>query len=110
MHPVIVRCLEPGSSCLPPPISKKRNRPRTTRIRKQERPRKKEAKCSNMWGRQESHNKRSCRTANDNMASQEGEDSDSEVQAEEVLETIIVWVLIQRCGNRECRRRQWIEP
>ena len=25
MHPVIVRCLEPGSSCLPPPISKKRN-------------------------------------------------------------------------------------
>ena len=34
IHPVIVRDLEPGPGCLPPLISKKRGRPKTTRIRK----------------------------------------------------------------------------
>src|SRR3981081_3154462 len=45
IHPVIVRDLEPGPGCLPPLISKKRGRPKTTRIRKQERHQKKK-KCS----------------------------------------------------------------
>jgi hypothetical protein len=36
MHPVIVRDLEPGPGCLPTLISKKRGRPQTTRIRKEE--------------------------------------------------------------------------
>jgi hypothetical protein len=92
MHPVIVRDLEPGPRCLPPLISKKRGRPKTTRIRKQERPQKKKTKCSNSWCRQEGHNKRSCRTVNDNVALEQGEDSDPEVEAEEVSEAIIVEV------------------
>jgi hypothetical protein len=34
IYPVIVRDLEPGPGCLPPLISTKRGRPKTTRIRK----------------------------------------------------------------------------
>lgn len=49
MHPVIVRDFEPGPGCLPPLISKKRGRPKTTRIRKQEKFQKKKTKCSNSW-------------------------------------------------------------
>ena len=48
-----------------------------------------------MWGRQESHNKRSCRTANGNILRLQGEDSDTKVKPEEVLEAIIVEDLVQ---------------
>jgi hypothetical protein len=48
MYPVIVRNLEPGPGCLPPLISKKRGRPKTTRIRKQDSYRRKKARCSNL--------------------------------------------------------------
>jgi len=48
MHPVIIRELEPGLGCLPPLISRKRGRPKTTRIRKRERYQKKKTKCSNL--------------------------------------------------------------
>ena len=47
MHPISVRDLEPGLGCLPPLISRKRGRPKTTRIRKRERQQKKKTKCSN---------------------------------------------------------------
>jgi hypothetical protein len=80
IHPVIVRDLEPGPGCLLPLISKKRGRPKTTRIRKQDRHQKKKTRCSNFWCRQEGHNKRSCRTANDNRVLAQREDSDTEVE------------------------------
>lgn len=66
---VIVRNLELGPGCLPPLISKKNGRPKTIRIRKQERYRKKKTRYSNLWCIQEGHNKRSCRTANDSRIS-----------------------------------------
>jgi hypothetical protein len=106
MHPVIVRDLEPGPGYLPPLISKKRGRLNTSRIRKQEMPQKKRTKCSYSRYRQEGHNKRSCRTANDNMALEQGEDSDPEVEAEEVSEAIIAGVPIRSRGSRERRRRE----
>jgi hypothetical protein len=106
IHPVTVRDLEPGPGCLPPLISKRRGHPKTTRIRKQKRPHKKKTKCSNLWYRQEGHNKRSCRTANDNMAPEQGEESDPVVEAEDVSEAIIFDVPIRRRGSRERRRRE----
>lgn len=81
IRPVIVRDLEPGPGCLPPLISKKRGRPKTTRIRKQEKPQK------------EGHNKRSCRTANYDMVLAHGQENDPKAEA------------IRRRSGRECRRR-----
>ena len=51
VHPVIVRDLEPGPGCLSPLISKKRSRPKTTSIRKQEKPLKRKVKRPNSWCR-----------------------------------------------------------
>jgi hypothetical protein len=111
IHPVIVRDLEPGPDCLPPLISKKRGRPKTTRIRKQERHKKRKTKCSNSWCRQEGHNKHSCRTANNSRVLTQREDnSDTEVEeeaeAEAEAEAIVVDVPIRRRSSRERRRRE----
>jgi hypothetical protein len=103
LHLVIVQDLEPGPGCLPTLISKKRGRPKTTRIRKQERHQKKKTRCSNLWCRQEGHNKRSCRTAKDNRVAQR-EDSDPEVEVE--VEARVVDIPIRRRGSRERRRRE----
>lgn len=101
MHPVSVRELEPGPGCLPPLISRKRGRPKTTRVRKRERQQKKKTKCSNSWCRQEGHNKRSCRTSNDNGVLALGEDSNPE----EEEEAIVVKVPVRGRDSRERRRR-----
>ena len=97
-----------NQGCLPPLISRKRGRPKTTRIRKRERHQKKKTKCSNSWCRQEGHNKRSCRTVNDNRVLAEGEDSDIEVEADAEVEAeaIVVDVPIRRRGIREHKRRE----
>ena len=106
IHLVIVRDLELGPGCLPPLISKKRGRPKTTRIRKQDRHQKKKTRCSNLWCRQEGHNKRSCRTANDNRVLAQREDSDTEVEVEVEVESRVVDIPIRRRGSRERRRRE----
>ena len=105
MHPVIVRDLEPGPGCLPPLISKKGRR-KTKRIREQERSQKKKTKCSNLCCRQEGHNKRSRRTANDDIVLEQGQQSDPETEAEEASEAINVEAPIRRRGSRERRRRE----
>jgi hypothetical protein len=102
MHPISIRELEPGLGCLPPLISRKRGRPKTTRVRKRERHQKKKTRCSNLWCRQEGHNKRSCRTANDDEVLADREDSDAEGEAE----AIVVEVPIRRRGSRGRRRRE----
>jgi hypothetical protein len=102
MYPVSVRELEPGPGCLPPLISRKRGRPKTTRVRKRERHQKKKTKCSNSWCRQEGHNKRSCRTTNDNGLLAEREDSNTG----EEEDAIVVEVPIRRRDSRERRRRE----
>ena len=108
IYPIIIWELKPGPGCLPPLISRKRGRPKTTRIRKRERHQKKKTKCSNSWCRQEGHNKRSCRTVNDNRVLAEGEESDIEVEveAEVEAEAIVVDVPIRRRGIREHTRRE----
>jgi hypothetical protein len=60
--------------CLPPLISRKGGRPKTTDTRKRERHQKKKTKYSNSWCGQEGHNKRSCRIGNDNRVLVEGEE------------------------------------
>jgi hypothetical protein len=106
IYPVIVRDLEPGPGCLPPLISKKRGRPKTRRVRKQERYRKRKTRCSNLWCRQEGHNKGSCRTANDSRISAQGEESDTETEVETDAEVIVVDIPMRRRGSRERRRRE----
>lgn len=89
MRPVSIRGLEPGPGCLPPLISRKRGRPKTTRVRKRERHQKKKTKCSNSWCRQEGHNRRSCRTTNNNGVLALGEESNP-VEEEGEEEAIVV--------------------
>ena len=96
MHPISIRDLEPGLGCLPPLISRKRGRPKTTRIRKREMQQKKKTKCSNSWCRQEGHNKRSCRTASRVLV--RGEDSNTE--GEDVV------VNVPSTRSRARRRRE----
>jgi hypothetical protein len=87
-------------------FQKKRGRLKTTRIRKQDRHQKKKTRCSNLWCRQEGHNKRSCRTANDNRVLAQREDSDTEVEVEVEVESRVVDIPIRRRGSRERRRRE----
>jgi hypothetical protein len=62
--------------------------------------------CSNLWCRQEGHNKRSCRTANDSRISAQGEESDTETEVETDAEVIVVDIPMRRRGSRERRRRE----
>jgi hypothetical protein len=85
MCSVSIRELEPGSGCLPPLISRKRGRPKTARVCKTKRYQRKKTKCSNLWCGQEGHNKRSCRTANNNRVLALGEDSNAKKEEEEAI-------------------------
>ena len=61
------------------------------------------------WSRQEGHNKKSCRTANDNRSLVQGDNSDTgtatDTERMPVAEAIVVEIPIRRRGNRLRRRR-----
>jgi hypothetical protein len=93
---------------------KRRGRPKSTRVRKRDRHQKKKTKCSNSWCRQESHNKRSCKTANDDggLTGRHNSDVEAETEVEKEVEaeaergTIIIDVSIRTRGIGERRRQE----
>lgn len=83
-----------------------RGHPKTIRSRKQESYREKKTRYSSWLCRNEVHNKRSCRTANDSRILAQREDSDTEAEVEAEAEVIVVAVPKRRRGSRQRRRRE----